>query len=372
MPPDFTQTTRLEFSVERDRTLVCRHLDSSKSAARITKDFSEAVLALVLKYPKAGRLRFELSGGDGLEEGVLFPMLGLALGGLRVPIDVEVRVDGEVVSVEPPDYASVGKLEDWLRAIRTRPVLPPELEALARDVPGGALAWHRTVTGTEWSGRVFGCQIMTIADSGRGRMTVGRPGSQRRPGPRQRFLEAVVGQNGIELDVDSLSEQRPTIERFAETHPRDDEHALEASVLGGETSVIVRGRPLTRLIGGVPFQFPTMWNAHEAECRYLDILMRDGERPWAVELKWGSLAEYTRNGVVQAALYREFIRRAKTLHPIFRDHGVDPEACEAILAYPRTTKQSAKRSYIAELARLFGVEIVELDVRFPTQKKNRT
>lgn len=153
------------------------------------------------------------------------------------------------------------------------------------------------------------------------------------------------------------------------------EHALEAHVLSGRLAVKIRDVPLRLAVeptGSVlrAAQFPTLWGNVTRPVRYLDALLADDQkRPWAIELKYpqtGGHGSYLRHGIGQAILYRHYIRTAGALEPWFATHRLQRASCQAAVAFP-TAKPGTEATITAhrELAKLFDVEIVELDVVSP-------
>jgi hypothetical protein len=91
--------------------------------------------------------------------------------------------------------------------------------------------------------------------------------------------------------------------------------------------------------------------------------MRNSSVPWVIEIKesTGKAGEYLRHGVVQAVLYREYIRKAEHLYPWFKQHGLAAEKCEAAVAFPALKPSNkAELKHVNDLANLFDVRVVEL------------
>ena len=107
--------------------------------------------------------------------------------------------------------------------------------------------------------------------------------------------------------------------------------------------------------------FPTLWShTHGARARYVDVLMRSNDIPWVVELKVnsGGKGKYYRHAIAQVVLYREFIRTATWIHPWFEDQGLDPQKCQAVVAFP-TEGEDPRR--LRALASLFEVNVTTLE-----------
>jgi len=95
--------------------------------------------------------------------------------------------------------------------------------------------------------------------------------------------------------------------------------------------------------------------------------MHLGDVPYVVELKEPSgsrVGQGYRHAITQAVLYREFIRRADTIHHWFTNKGLDPCKCRAIVAFPELPKSHKKKQMLLRqhetLGKAFGIEIVEI------------
>ena len=88
-------------------------------------------------------------------------------------------------------------------------------------------------------------------------------------------------------------------------------------------------------------------------------MARRGAVPWVVELKVGSdQGEYYRDGVVQAALYREFVLRSPGLDRWFEHHRLNRSQCRAALLIPPLKGRRAAKLR-TDVSTLFGVELIE-------------
>lgn len=99
---------------------------------------------------------------------------------------------------------------------------------------------------------------------------------------------------------------------------------------------------------------------------YLDVLLRRGREPWAVELKvlgGGGAGAYYRHGVAQAVLHRHFIRSATPVHTWFADAGMDAAACRVCLAVPCALSPRAndRMQKLRTLAGQLDVSVAEID-----------
>ena len=156
---------------------------------------------------------------------------------------------------------------------------------------------------------------------------------------------------------------------------KHNEHALESRVLRGlvpvETSngelELLRRADGARVNWGS--QFPTRWGRTTARgARYLDALLRNGQIPWALELKIEgpqSVGYYYRHAVAQAVLYRHFIRSATHLAPWFEGLGLDHTACRAAVVVPAFGSEHQKwRDRLLQVCRVFDIELVEVPERY--------
>ncbi len=114
------------------------------------------------------------------------------------------------------------------------------------------------------------------------------------------------------------------------------------------------------------FQLPTRWLPGGTP-KFLDVLMRLGTTPWAVELKVSDNfhVRYYRHAICQVILYREFIRHATSFFPWFEQHGLDPTQCRAAVAFPKPGDLNGAAETglddIKWLAGLFQVELIVLN-----------
>lgn len=154
--------------------------------------------------------------------------------------------------------------------------------------------------------------------------------------------------------------------------PIVDEHAVEARLLKGIIPLTAVDPP-GLVVGDSQVargsQFPTLWGTN-AKARYLDAMrVRRGRTPLAVELKvaTGGQGRYYRRAVIQAVLYRHFIRNAADLEPWFRAADLDRSATQAVVAIPAparwTTGWASSLDRLERLASRFDVEVAVVDDR---------
>lgn len=216
-------------------------------------------------------------------------------------------------------------------------------------------------TADRWALRIDGLQI-GIASSTAAILTIGKPGKSGDGRQRAVFIEeagadtvTVVAENPAtgELDVPAAAQLiRRLLRRFRAvdvrgaplTHrenngvPFIDEHTLEARLLKGLTWIDSEQRlVLDDHVVARGSQFPTLWTDQpKGRAKYLDAMVRRDTTPIAIELKVATQGQgrYYRRSLVQAVLYRHFIRNAPGLEPWFRAAGLDRSAAQAAIGIP--------------------------------------
>ncbi|WP_457202666.1 hypothetical protein [Nocardioides sp. HB32] len=224
----------------------------------------------------------------------------------------------------------------------------------------------------EWSIRLEGLEVARIKGLA-GRLGVGKPGKLGDVGPeRQAWLDTVHTTTAVPISAGSLDRAADLIRTFASRWAaiaggRQNEHVLESRILRGSVPVKVAVGTLELIKPDVAVnwgsQFPTIWGP-KGRARYLDALLRDpidSRIPWAIEMKVNrSEGQYYRHAVVQAVLYRHFIRRATPLHFWFDQFGLDPTLCRAAVVVP-TVRTQMWQDRLSALCALFGVDLVVVD-----------
>jgi hypothetical protein len=293
-----------------------------------------------------------------------------------------------------PDYAESAKARRWARY----------LDAWSRAQPSGAALRLAELVGSDslrlypmlakspdpplWSVRLDGLEVGRVNET-RGELDVGKdsPAGQRSiarsrwltvwpAGAPLRFTaDPASAPSGTETVETAAGHLRALIDAFGGEHAPaglahgQPEHALESRVLRGAVPVAADGATLApsfddpRVSRGS--QFPTLWG-RGSRAHYLDVLLRRGREPWAVELKvlgGGGAGAYYRHGVAQAVLYRHFIRSATPVHAWFADAGMDAAACRACLAVPRALSPpaNARMRALRTLAGKLDVSVAEID-----------
>lgn len=206
-------------------------------------------------------------------------------------------------------------------------------------------------------------------------MSIGKPGKKGAIGKeREVFLSLSGGRKCVGFDGSNLDDAIDLLKRLVherlcgKLRPCQPEHRLEAMILRGSLPIAVDGAETLECVtpkDGLPFQFPTRWSS-KGSVKYVDALMRNSSVPWVIEIieikeSADKAGEYLRHSVVQAVLYREYVRKAEHLHPWFKERDLAAEKCEAAVAFP-ALKQSNKEEleHVNDLATLFDVRVVEL------------
>ena len=249
-----------------------------------------------------------------------------------------------------------------------------------------------------WSLRVEGLEVARLGGA-KEELGVGRDGADgRRSGPRRLWVDAASTTAPIPLDgtEQSIGEAARVLRRFAAAwNPSDptdpggaqqDEHVLESRVLRGAVPLKTPdGATLQLLRSGEELsppdrivnwgsQFPTRWGPTTSPgARYLDALLRDGETPWALELKVeksSGVGGYYRHGIGQAVLYRHFIQAAAPLKPWFDHYGLAPATCRAGIVLPHLsgTRQHRWHTRLERICRAFDVATIWVDPAYARRR----
>lgn len=319
----------------------------------------DALHLWIVDCGRAGRVRLELPN--------IAPGVADGLATLRAALDPAIDVDIDPPVGEAPHLAA--GTEGWCRRLVARDKrlgegLPEIAKRLRCAVGSDSFEWYATLHGP-LTGRVDGLVVCQLVGKQGGVVGIGK--SKKAAGL---FEEATGHATPLTFSHENLDEAAAVIRAVVVARTSagsalrnlDREHRLEARVLRGAVGVAhTSGANLEVALSRS--QFPCRW-AVGGRARYLDVLMREGETPWAVELKVrsGGAGQYLRHGVGQAVLYRSFIRQAKPLHPYLCDLRVDPTACQAAVAFPKLSGQMADRRTreVQAVSKLFDVEVIEL------------
>ncbi len=245
-----------------------------------------------------------------------------------------------------------------------------------------------------WALRLDGLQIGT-ASTREATLTVGKPGTIIDGSQRRAFTE-VFGRPLVTVSADALRPEgcltvteaaegiNALLRRFREADVRGapithrasggvrivDEHALEARLLKGLARLTDgdEGLVMDDTLVARGSQFPTLWG-HRARPRYLDAMLRRGSTPIAVELKvaTGGQGRYYRRSLVQAVLYRHFIRNAPGLDPWFEAASLDRLATESAIGVPIPARWTVAferdRELLVRIAGRVGASVHVIDDR---------
>lgn len=288
-----------------------------------------------------------------------------------------------------------GRYEGWLHLLQ-RVGSPPEslvrlVEAVGRD---DVRAYPSLSRKDGWSLRVEGLEVGRT----RGRDVVLEVGKNGSGGglstARRMWLAVAAGSPTVVTGEGELAKAAELVRAFAgrwisDDHAgaaKQDEHALESRVLRGAAPIsLSTGRTLELLrnpgtLSGADAivnwgsQFPTRWGrTASSAARYLDALLRDGDVPWALELKaelGSGVGRYYRHAVGQAILYRHFIRTSPHLKPWFDQHGLDQTKCQAGVVLPHLNKPrgqdwAARQQAICDA---FGIDLIWVAPELATLK----
>lgn len=346
-----------------------------------------------------------LFAADGhRREGVdaLRTLAASAAHGPRVNI-VQVNPDRTHEALEPAltDFGGGGDPAADFGYARWRGLLmgvgaPPDLLGEVLDKVGRPelRAYPQLTAKGQWSLRVEGLQAARHA-KGVLTLDVGKDGlidpatHQVRISPARHKWQQATGLTAplIVRPGDDLSPAVAALSRFAdawvparhtlEVDGKHEEHALESRVLRGLVPLApTDGSRLQLLDPGEPggdhkdivnwgSQFPTRWgHGGRNSARYLDALLRDGDVPWALELKaalpGSGLRAYYRHAIGQAVLYRQFIKTATPLKDWFDRYGLDQTKVRAGVVLPELQVKSSTADLAARQAALcamFGLEL---------------
>jgi hypothetical protein len=292
-----------------------------------------------------------------------------------------------LVSLAAADFGGSEKAHRYLELMEA---LAPEPPALLTTVQCGVgrdelKAYPMLTANPWWSLRLEGLEVGRFRDE-QGWLDVGKIGRTGKTGKARRVWVGAVGEpTRIQVtdEQSSITSATTALMAFADAWlgpagasrqepAKQNEHALESRILRGDCPVLVNGRRLELLqpdpVTNWGSQFPTRWGHTGGNAaRYLDALMRDGDVPWAVEMKVrgsGGVGGYYRHAIAQAVLYRHFIRSAKALNPWFASRGLDRQACRAAVVVPDLDAQPAWRDRLRAVCDLVDVELIEVPHQF--------
>ena len=257
---------------------------------------------------------------------------------------------------------------------------PNLVRALSAEVRDLSFRWYLGVGASYWSGRVEGLEVCRVYPRKKiGLLRVGRrgkTGKRSEAGEEATRLLEGAPEDFNESDLKLVAE---AISRIAKSRQEgklreldyQPEHRYEALILRGQIPIPAGNHPgralLKPVFGNRPFQFPAKWYTGDKP-RYVDILMREGNIPWVVELKyakgWYGYWRCFRHAISQAVLYREFIRKTPAVRDLLqRNKGLDASACKALVAFPEPKSSDLDQiNQLIELAADFDVEVSTLPI----------
>lgn len=339
----------------------------------------DAILWCRAQFPEEPVIRFII--GDGPDREKVFQALATLRSARRPDSKPSLKflLDNNPTSLPPcPSFENDKQVIRWMDSIRKRmkdDEEPKLLRALSDEVGDPSFRWYRGVGANYWSGRVEGVEVCRV-DRRK------KPGHLRFVGARKLSKAGEVAarilkrapKDFAESDVKLVAE---VILEIAESRRKGDlkklnyqpEHFYEALILRGKIPIPADKHAGDALLEPVfrnrPFQFPAKWHKKDKP-RYVDILMREGNVPWVVELKyakyWDGYWRHFRHAIGQAVLYREFIKKVPAVYDLLQSElGLDATLCKAIvaLACPKPSDEG-QLDRLRELAADFDVEVVKL------------
>lgn len=347
--------------------LLTMHLQEAPTSERVTPD----EVVLLIEDPKPEALGAISTLTKSLPE---VPSVDLR----QLVNDQWVRAQS---TWDPSDSATHPGWAGLLSAVEEPPTLVRDLIGMANLE--SLRAYPRLSTKAGWSLRLEGLEVARLTAKG-GTLGVGRDGEvdpdgqPARSKPRKRWIQVTGLKDPLPLTDDQESREtavRAILEFAADwfeavrtAKPEQNEHALESRILRGAVTLNIDGTRLD-LVQDDPHvnwgsQFPTKWGP-EGRARYLDAVLRDGQIPWAIEMKIrgsGGVSQYYRHAVAQAVLYREFIKAAKDLYFWFERFGMDPLQCRGAVVVPvMTPSEQNWREQLQNLCYLFDISLNEVD-----------
>ena len=340
------------------------------------------------RHPGASVLRFVIGEGNHTKQVLEALSTLMAARHADSKPSLEFMLDGRVTRLRAcptfdtndADANSKDSPRQWMQLIKDRfeKKAEPELvTALSNEAKGLPFSWHLGVSAKYWSGRVEGVEVCCVSSSsGLGRIRFRDDGKRRLSEAGKeiaRLFKDVppkFNRSHVEMVAEAIrgvvdSRQNRQLKELVVYQP---EHRFEALVLRGEIHIPAGNRPgadwLKLAFEDRPFQFPAQWFTND-KARYVDILMKEGNVPWVVELKYRTKWDggYFRHAISQAVLYRQFIRKAPAVRKFLQDEmGLEVAECKTLVAFPKTQDlDSEQLKSLRELAADFDVEVVPID-----------
>lgn len=319
------------------------------------------------------------AAAKGREESIdgLRTLIGRMRGGPTVHL-LESQPDGSWVEPAdaPIDLGDDQHYKSFAGLLEAVPAEPPSsVKELVAAVRHEAVRVYPMLTAQGWwSVRVEGLEVGRMRSAG-GWLDVGKDGKNgdAQSAARKAWQEATSQRSRFPVPADDTASASAVLRGFVDAWlgghgpvpGKQNEHALESRILRDAVPLAVDGTDLALIRGLHPIvnwgsQFPTKWG-RDGSARYLDALLRDGDVPWAIEMKVsgsGGVGRYYRHAVAQAVLYRAFIQAAKPLHFWFEQQKLDADACKAAVVVPEMT--GAQSRWLPELQTLCAMFDVAL------------
>lgn len=311
---------------------------------------------------------------------------------------IQISADGTTRRLEPVtrtfEDAKFYRFERY-RGLLLAVAQPPELllDLVAKAGHPSFRAYPMLTQKGRWSLRLEGLEVGRFR-GGEGVLDVGKPGKFDGVSAQRKAWLATGAPHALPVTSteESINRAATVLREFANAwlpqvqpgggaEPKQDEHALESRILRGLVPIRTSDGARLTLLRPPPHvhadgpdgvvnwgsQFPTRWGRTNASsARYLDALLRDGSRPWALEIKVegsAGVGQYYRHAVVQAVLYRQFIRTATPLKEWFDRYELNQADCGAAVVVPELTP-TQKDPWDCRLQAVCGAFDVDL-IRVP-------
>ena len=312
--------------------------------------------------------------------------IGSILAALTSPLTVAVLTaqdssPPEQIQLGAADFSQSAKAGDYLTLMQNLNTGPPELLLSIHTRVGRPelRAYPQLTSNPWWSLRLEGLEVGRFRPNS-GWLDVGKAGPTGNIGPaRKAWQEATAASSRLDVSPDPTSIEAAVraLSAFADawlpaaghaTTGRQNEHALESRILRGHCPIVADSTELQLMqpdpVTNWGSQFPTRWGFTTGNAaRYLDALLRDGDVPWAVEMKvqgGGGVGQYYRHAIGQAVLYRHFIRSADPLDPWFAARGLTRTKCKAAVVIPDLNDRPRWRPRLQALCDLLDVSLIEV------------
>jgi hypothetical protein len=346
--------------------------EPNRSSNRRVNLFADALVWYRHHFNDGQTLRFVLGNYCYIEEAL--SALSTLCQLLQQHLAIQIEVDEKLVELSVPDFAA--EEDPWASFLLNRDEmsLPDLAVQLTHEVGSPSFCWHYSLKARHWSGHVEGLEVCQIAPDGKSGILgfVKRGKHSSASTARKRFVE-LNSQVRIDFDASNTSEAGNAIKALVKDREAGGlarlgvERHLESRILRGAIPVrLHNSTDLTMVDEDHAFQLPSRRHPGGV-ASYLDVLMKSGNAPWAVEVKAAEAFDTRlyRHAICQVVLHREFIRHARSFYPWYEKHGLDPKQCQAAVVFPKPIclNKTAEVGFddIKWLADLFQVEVIALD-----------